>query len=118
PHDVWDERRAETVVMHKPDPTRPSRRLLVQGGRAAFREMGPDRYGAAAYSLVDGGNGHPHPLDDVQWADWSADGRLLVATRAGSLQCRSPDGLEVGWEQDLARLAPEPVPPPPEAGRW
>jgi hypothetical protein len=117
PDDVWDERRAETVVMHKPDPTRPSRRLLVQGGRAAFREL-PDRYAAPAYSLVDGGDGDPRLLDDVQWADWSADGRLLVATRGGRLQCRTPDGLDVSWEQDLAGLAPDPVPPPAEARRW
>ena len=50
---------------------------------------------------------------DAQWADWTVDGRLLVATTAGELQVR--DGAEV---VDLAGLEPDPRPPPAEAARW
>jgi hypothetical protein len=78
--------------------------------------MEPDRYGESSYSL-DTGSG-PHVLDDVQWADWSGDGRLLVATRDGRLQWREADGRAVRWETDLAALTPEPVPPPAEARQW
>ena len=59
-------------------------------------------------------------LPDVQWADWSRDGRLLVATTDGRLQVRvgDPRDLEVVWETDLARLHPDPQPAPSEASRW
>jgi hypothetical protein len=109
--DAWDERRA--VVMHKPSPADARSRLLVQGWYAAFRTMEPERFGESSYS-IDNGSG-PQILEDVQWADWSADGRLLVATKAGQLQWRDGDGREVRWETDLAALTPERTPPPPEA---
>ncbi len=112
--DVWDQRR--DVVMQKPSPANPEVRLLAQGWYAAWRAMEPDRYGESSYSL-DTGSG-PHVLDDVQWADWSGDGRLLVATRDGRLQWREADGRAVRWETDLAALTPEPVPPPAEARQW
>ncbi len=112
--DAWDERRE--VAMHKPSPADGNVRLLVAGWYAAFRAMEPNRYDGASYSL-DNGSG-PRILDDVQWADWSDDGRLLVATRDGRLQWRDSDGQTVRWEVDLAALSPHPSPPPAEALEW
>jgi hypothetical protein len=109
PNDMWDERRADQIVMTKPQPYGDAV-LSVRGGQAAFR-LGPhDRWAGPAYAL-DG-----DPLPDVQWADWAHDGRLLVATNEGCLQVR--DRAAVVWDLDLAPLEPDPQPPPPEATRW
>jgi hypothetical protein len=60
------------------------------------------------------------PLAEVQWADWSGAGDLLVATRSGRLQRRSLSGS--GWEtrfdHDLAGLEPDPRPSPSWAKGW
>ena len=55
----------------------------------------------------------------MQWADWAADGRLLVATTAGELQVR-PDPARDAVDQrvDLAVLRPTMGEPPPEAREW
>jgi hypothetical protein len=92
----------------------------VQGAFAAFRE-GPFRNEShdARYELVDGDG--TASLDDVQWADWAADGRLLVATVDGRIQARTVSGrtaTRVTCEHDLAPLRPDPVPAPPEARTW
>jgi hypothetical protein len=59
-------------------------------------------------------------LDDLQWADFDARGRLLAATRDGRLQVREFDGrgFRVVEEHDLRPLRPDPAPPPAWAGRW
>jgi hypothetical protein len=59
-------------------------------------------------------------LEDVTWADWAPDGRLLVATRAGRLEIRDPDERElpVVRAHDLSALQPEPRPSPDWAQRW
>jgi len=41
---------------------------------------------ASSYEVMEGDA--VTALEDVQWADWDADGRLLVATRAGRLEVR------------------------------
>jgi hypothetical protein len=107
--DVWDEKRAERIVMQRSSP-RDGRMLTVRGGQAAFRSGPAGWWQRALYALDD------EPLEDVQWADWSADGRLLVATVDGRLQVR--DGSAVSGEVDLAALTPDPQPPPPLATRW
>jgi hypothetical protein len=108
-HDVWDEKRAERIVLERRSP-RDGRVLTVRGGQAAFRS-GPDGWWLPALYAVD-----DQVLDDVQWADWSADGRLLVATVDGRLQVR--DGSTASGEVDLAALSPDPQPPPALATRW
>jgi hypothetical protein len=116
PADMWDERRAGDVRMEKMRPGSAGRtRLTVQGWYAAFRSSEP---GGVRYEIVDGGV--VSPIADAQWADWAADGRLLVATIDGRLQIRDGEAgrLAVGWEVDLAALAPGPAPPPDEARRW
>ena len=87
--------------------------LQVSGEFAAFRTFDVERYGEPLYRL-DGDE-----LAGVRWADWSGDGRLLVATADGRLQVRDGrDGRTVRWETDVRGLAPDPRPAPPEAASW
>ncbi|MBD1872664.1 hypothetical protein H6F75_04155 [Nodosilinea sp. FACHB-131] len=59
-------------------------------------------------------------LNDVQWADWAAQGQLLVATRSGKLQVRELQkrSFKVIFEADLSALQPEPMEAPDWAQRW
>lgn len=117
--DMWDERRAPRVKMEKPRPrSRQAVRLVVGGHFAAFREGPPGASPAIAYTLVEGDR--PHALPGVQWADWDASGRLLVATGDARLQVRDYAGgeLTVVDEIDLQAFQPEPAPPPAEAHGW
>ena len=59
-------------------------------------------------------------LDDLQWADWSREGELLVATRSGQLQIRTFQGNRtlITFKEDLAALEPNPIPAPPWAQHW
>jgi hypothetical protein len=115
--DLWDERRA--VTMEKPHPRAGVRaRLRVQGHFAAFRSSLPGEERDVRYELVE--DAGTTPLDDVQWADWDAEGRLLVATIDGALQIRtrSRAGAKPRSEIDLTAFTPSPSPPPKEAYRW
>jgi hypothetical protein len=124
PSDMWDERRVDRLTMEKPQPgSKGAVRLAVRGRFAAFRSALPGWDHHVEYELA--ADGRAAPLADVQWADWAADGRLLVATRDGRLQIRAParrgraaGGFAVSWERDLAALDPDPAPPPAEAHRW
>jgi hypothetical protein len=110
---MWDERR--DVTMEKADPAGSGRRLLVRGWYAAFRSMQPERFGPSTYVLQAGDDKREL---DAQWADWTADGRLLVATRDGRLQWLDSADQTVRWQADLAVMTPDPVAPPDEAARW
>ena len=115
--DLWDERRA--VTMEKCHPRAGERvRLRVQGRFAAFRSSLPGERQDVHYELVD--DAAITELADVQWADWDAKGRLLVATTDGRLQVRawSRAGCATRSEVDLRAFAPSPSPPPKEAYRW
>ena len=113
--DVWDEARAARVTLEKPRPGAPSMRLRVRGYHGAFRALGR---GEIVYEVVEGDE--VTLLEDVQWADWDAGGRLLVATRAGRLEARDGARTAVAApaQADLAALTPAPAPPPAEAARW
>jgi hypothetical protein len=117
PRDVWDERR--NARMRKPQP----------GGRCVLHlESLGDAGGEFGAQAVDGLRvryalelrGRSVPLDDLQWADWDDRGRLLAATRDGRLQIRilAGDTYECAFEEDLAILAPDPVPAPAWARHW
>ena len=96
-----------------------ARRTCGASGRfAAFRSSLPGEGQRASYALIV--RGETAALDDLQWADWSADGRLLAATRDGRLQIReiTKRGLALRWEANLAALDPSPSPPPPDAYHW
>jgi len=113
----WDEK-IDGLVMEKPRPGDGDVVLHAHGYYAAFRAMLPSDTLDFGYELrIDDTQ---HELPDVQWADWDARGRLLVATTDGRLQIRagSPRALTVEWETELAPLAPDPQPPPRDASRW
>ncbi len=109
---AWDDR--EAVTMEKPQPGG-SLRLIVTGGYAGHRSS-PDWYDPAEYALSD--EADLTMLDDVQWADWDRNGRLLIATTDGHLQIRDPSDSTIVFDEDLAAMQPDPQPPPPEAAEW
>jgi hypothetical protein len=104
--DMWDERRAADLRLEKPRPGEPATKLEVTGEYAAFRS-GP-RTSAVTYRILAGAE--EEKLQGVQWADWAADGRLLVATRAGELQVRELRAWQTPAEvvADLSGLVPDP----------
>mgnify|MGYP001815638925 CR=1 FL=1 len=112
--DTWDERRR--VRMMKPQPNGAAT-LQVEGSYAGFRTS-PDLYEPACYSLTR--KNDVDLLEDVQWADWDASGRMLIATVDGRLQAREYQEREheVVFEHDLSGLTPEPVAAPAWAGEW
>jgi hypothetical protein len=122
--DVWDDRRADEVVMARPQPEPVGRRggtrpwLVVSGGYAAHRMM-PQNYGPPRYELRDAPAGSVlGHLDEVQWADWAGGGELLTAPTDGQLQIRDRLTLQVIWEHDLAPMRPNGGVPPAEARHW
>ncbi|HEX5646821.1 MAG TPA: hypothetical protein VFX56_07605 [Nitrospira sp.] len=116
--DVWDERR--NARMRKPQP-HGTRILCVESVGVAGGEFGVDQ-------AVDGLNvryslesdGDLELLDDLQWADWSREGHLLVATRSGQLQIRNlvADSPQILFEANLSNLDPNPTPSPAWAQSW
>jgi len=119
PDDMWDERRAEAVTMAKARPgSGGAATLTVRGYFAAFREGPASEPPDAHYAILE--DGIARPMTDAQWADWAADGRLLVATVDGRLQIcdYARSGRSVRSEVDLSGLTPSPAPPPEEASRW
>jgi hypothetical protein len=111
--DVWDERRPVTMEKARPN-TDGAVRLAVHGWFAAFRSGAP---GETLYAIVE--HGRQRWLDGAQWADWDADGRLLLATEDGRLQIRDgPAAATLAWEHDVAGMAPVAASPPEEAKQW
>jgi len=80
--DPWDQRRAHELRMQKKWPGGGAT-LEVHGGYAALRTKVFSS--EIAYRVGD------VELPGVQWADWSRDGRLLVATVDGRLETRDED---------------------------
>jgi hypothetical protein len=118
PADTWDERR--NARMRKPQP-HGTRVLCVESVGVGGREFGVDQSVDGLnvrYSLES--NGDLELLDDVQWADWSKDGELLVATRSGRLQIQNleSDDSKPLFEMDLSNLEPHPRPAPAWARSW
>jgi hypothetical protein len=103
--------------MEKPQPGSASVRLAARGRYAAFRSGQPS-WADARYAIVEGGA--ERPLHGVQWADWDATGRLLVATTDGRVEVRgSPwTPADATSTVDLARDTPNPTLPPDIARRW
>jgi len=118
PSDIWDERRNARMQKHQPGG---HRMLYVESVGRAGGEFG-------AAQAVDGlrvqywleSEGNLELLDDLQWADWDRQGRLLVADRSGKLQVRKlhDDGSEILFEEDLFFLEPKSTTAPAWAGRW
>jgi hypothetical protein len=112
--DVWDQHRGEAIVMMKPNP-RTGVVLQVRGGPVAsfgYGELTQETCPQYSLHFTDGSS---EVLADVQWADWSHDGRLLIATLRGELQIR--EGAEVIWRCDTSDHSSRRV-APPEARVW
>jgi hypothetical protein len=117
--DMWDLRRTGELKMEKTRPrSNGAMRLRVSGSFAAFRSGSPGGAKEVCYEIAE--NDKVTSLEHVQWADWHADGRLLIATVDGKLQIRDYSGTvaSVRSEIDLRPLTPNPLPPPDEAYRW
>src|SRR5262245_19134723 len=116
PGDAWDEARGDRVVMERARPgSDGSERLTVNGTYAAIREL----HGVRTDVRYELHRGDDATVLEVQWADWDAQGRLLVATEDGRLQIRdATDADSVVWEADESAFEPDPAPPPPEASTW
>jgi hypothetical protein len=98
--------------MERPRPnSNGSERLTVRGTYAAIRELHGRRtdvrYELRSRDLT-------RHLDHVQWAEWHATGRLLVATDDGRLQIRDVVEGSVRWEANEGAFEPDPTPPPAE----
>src|SRR5262249_7086888 len=87
PKDVWDQYRNARMRKTQPQGTRV---LSVESIGWAGGEFGVDQAVdglRVRYSLES--NRDIELLDDLQWADWSREGYLLVALRSGRLQIRN-----------------------------
>jgi hypothetical protein len=118
PGDAWDVQR--NARMRKPQP-HGARVLCVESVGFAGGDFGIDQSVdglRVRYSLEF--NGKLELLDDLQWADWSREGHLLVARRTGQLQIRNlgDDSSEILSEVDLSNLEPTPTLAPDWARCW
>jgi hypothetical protein len=118
PRDIWDERRNARIQKCQPGGHRV---LCVESTGHAGGEFGTEQAIdglRVQYSLE--ADGQLSLLNDLQWADWDREGRLLVATRTGRLQIRhfASKREHTVFEEDLALLDPKPVPPPDWARHW
>jgi hypothetical protein len=118
PTDAWDQRRNARIRKRQPGG---GRLLCLESLGSAGAEFGVDQAVdglRAAYSME--AAGELQLLDQVQWADWDQEGRLLVATRRGTLQILNLEGNdpEVLFEEDLSLSEPAPAPAPAWAQRW
>lgn len=118
PRDVWDERRNARIHKRQPGGHRV---LCVESTGHAGGEFGTEQAIdglRVQYSLE--ADGQLTLLNDLQWADWDREGRLLVATRTGRLQIRhfASKREHTVFEEDLALLDPKPVPAPGWACHW
>jgi hypothetical protein len=115
PEDMWDERR--DVVMEKPAPGGGHSLLTVAGRFEAFRacpHLWPPN--PAAYQLLY--RKTCSVVEGAQWADWTPDGNLAVATQGGALQIRDGMGERVLRESVLTEAQPQPTPAPAWAAEW
>jgi len=118
PRDNWDERRNARMQKRQPGG---HRLLRVESLGWAGGEFGVEQAvdGLRVHYALES-DGEIELMHDLQWADWDAQGRLLVATRSGRLEVRTLGGDRVVIQHvaDLSLLEPDPTPPPPCAGHW
>jgi hypothetical protein len=118
PKDIWDQRRNARMQKRQP---RGNRMLYMESVGWAGGEFGVEQAVdglRVRYSLES--DGKLRQLDELQWADWDREGKLLVATRSGKLQIWNldDDGGKILFEQDLSLLERNPAPAPAWAHHW
>ena len=118
PEDAWDQRRNARMQKRQPEGKSV---LCAESLGWAGGEFGVDQAVdglRVRYSLES--DGDLEVLDDLQWADWDREGKLLVATRTGKLQVRKLDAdrPETIFEEDLSLLEPSTTPAPLWAQHW
>jgi hypothetical protein len=118
PKDSWDQHRNARMQKRQP---RGKCMLYVESVGWAGGEFGVEQAVdglRVRYSLESDGN--LKQLDELQWADWDREGKLLVATRSGKLQVLNldDDGGKILFEQDLSLLERNPAPAPAWAHHW
>jgi hypothetical protein len=118
PRDAWDQHRNARMQKRQPGG---QRLLCVESTGHAGGEFGTEQAVdglRVRYSLE--ADGRLTLLDDLQWADWDRDGRLLVATRTGQLEVRifGSGAEQTVFKENLALLDPKPIPAPDWAQRW
>lgn len=118
PRDTWDERRNARIQKRQPGG---DRLLCVESVGWTGGEFGIDQAVEGlrvSYWLES--DGEIEILDQLQWADWDRDGRLLAATRGGKLQVwdLDSDDSQALFEEDLSRYEPSPISAPVWAHRW
>lgn len=117
PNDAWDQRR--NARLSKPQPGGGAVLCVESVGWAGgeFTRQAIDGL-HVRYSIESGQE--LEILDDLQWADWDAQGRLLVATRAGRLQIRRlrDARVDIEFDADLSALEPAPSAAPQWAQHW
>lgn len=118
PHDMWDQHRNARMRKRQPGS---DRLLCVESMGWAGGEFNGEQAVDGMhvrYSLES--EGDLEVLDDLQWADWDRNGRLLAATREGKLQVRDIrlHGTEILFEEDLSLIEPNPTSAPVWAHHW
>ena len=105
------------LILRRPRPGDGSKALVLAHGGHTHAEPWIEGV-EVAYLLEDGER--PTFLDDVGWADWDPNGRLLVATRGGEIQVREPVAgrWRTTWSHDLNGLEPDPAEAPAWARSW
>lgn len=113
----WDENRNARLQKLQP---RGSRILHLESLGRAGGEFGGQAIDGLRVAYALESDGDFDILEDAQWADWDAQGRLLVATRSGRLQIRElrQSSFNLTFEADLSEMAPEAIQPPDWAQRW
>jgi hypothetical protein len=105
------------LVLRRPQPGADRVALLLVHGGHDFARHGVER---ADIRYLMERDGNRSELADATWADWDANGRLLMATVDGELRIAelAPGGVKTVWSRDLSQLEPEPEPAPEWAQRW
>jgi len=111
PDDIWDEKR--TIHLQK---TASSGHTLHLLGGHYQPERGIEGL-APTYELEY--KGQRQPLDNLYWADWDHNGRLLMATRNGLLHAATvrDNTIDIIESHDLNNMIPDPQPAPDWATR-
>lgn len=110
--DTWDEQRRAIIHKQQPDGRFRLRATFPASAADASAEWASPTYELLEDSRV------ISPLEPVQWADWSPDGRLLTASIDGKLRATDAAHQSCSFDFDISQLKPNPQPAPDWAANW